>query len=89
MQNIDDAIKAGVACLVYPNALGTTTVALVNDSEWPAVQVAIEPVPEDRIIDVKTAIDVDAAVAQIHRKMTRTDEYVDWDEKMRNLGLES
>ena len=87
---IDQAIDAGFAVLIYPNQLNTVTVAFLDGEHWGAVQTEIDDLPEDQLIDVRRPV-TDAAVAegvaQVQRKINREEEYADWDEKMKRLGL--
>lgn len=92
MTNLNDAINDGFAVLIYPNQLGTATVAIIDEKIWGDVEAAIKELPDDQIVDVRlstTDENIAEGVGKVRRKMNREGEYVDWDEKMRNLGLES
>jgi len=89
MENkIDQAIKDGFAVIIYPNQLGTATIAFIDGEAWAGVQDEIDELPEDQIIDVQRPITDEKfaeGVAQVRRKINREGEYADWDERMRKL----
>jgi hypothetical protein len=87
---IEKTLTDGYAVVIYPNRLGTTTMVLVDDKDWVAVQNVIDNLPEERVIDITRPTGpeaVEAGVAQLGRKLRREGEYTDWDERMRQLGL--
>jgi hypothetical protein len=88
---IEQAIDDGFAVLIYPNSLGTATVAFLDGEHWGAVQSEIDDLPEDQIIDVRRPLTDAAAaegVAQVRLKINREGEYADWDARMQKLGLD-
>lgn len=88
---IQQALEDGFAVLMYPNELGTTTVALIDGEDWGEVQTAINELPDDQIVDVAQPCDDESlaeGVAQARRKLNREGEYANWDERMRELGLD-
>ena len=90
MSEIENAIAAGYAIIIYPNALGTATLALVDNEDWISVAAVMEALPDEQLIDVTRPTGpeaIEAGVARIGRKMRREGEYANWDEKMRALGL--
>lgn len=88
---IQPALADGFAVLVYTNELGTTTVALIDGEDWSEVQTTINELPDDQIVDfAQPCSDENLAegVAQARRKLNREGEYANWDERMRQLGLD-
>jgi hypothetical protein len=91
MTNIEKLLhEDGEALIVYPNGLGTVTLVRIKKDQWEPFQDFIEVIPEDQVIDIRlpaTPEAIDAGVATLGRKERREGEYVGWDEKMRNLGV--
>lgn len=90
MTDIEKAITAGYAIVIYPNTLGTATLALVDGEDWANVQLVMEDLPDERVVDVTrptTPQAIENGVARIGRKMRREGEYENWDVKMREFGL--
>lgn len=88
---IDQAIEDGFAVIIYPNQLGTATLAFIDGEAWSGVQDEIDDLPEDQIIDMHRPITAEKfaeGVAQVRRKINREGEYADWDERMRKLTQE-
>lgn len=88
---IQQALEDGFAVLMYTNELGTTTVALIDGEDWGAVQTEINELPDDQIVDVVKPCDDESlgeGVARARRKLNREGEYANWDERMRELGLD-
>lgn len=88
---IEQVIDDGFAIIIYPNNLGTATIAVLDGEHWGAVQSEIDDLPEDQLIDVcrpLTDDTVSEGVAKVRRKINREGEYADWDERMKNLGLD-
>ena len=78
------------ALIVFPNGLSTVTLVRIKADQWQAFQDVIDTLPDDQIIDTReplTAQALDDGIARLGRKARREGEYVDWDEKMKKLGL--
>lgn len=97
MENDIDITHDGLAFIVYPNRLGTVTVVAIKPDQWEPFQDFIDVIPEDQVVDVVPSLDerdkitpdvLRSAIAQVRRKIKREGEYVDWDERMKKLGLE-
>jgi hypothetical protein len=89
---IEKAIEDGFAVLIYPNQLGTATIAFIDSESWAGVEDEIDDLPEDQLTDVHLPADDEKfaeGVAQVRRKINREGEYADWDERMKKLGLDS
>jgi hypothetical protein len=89
---IEQTINDGFAVLIYPNALGTATIALIDGEDWGEVETAIAELPEDQIVDVHLPAEDEKfadGVAQVKRKIDREGEYADWDERIKKLGLDN
>ncbi len=90
MTDIEKALNDGYAIVVYPNALGTATLALVDGEDWANVQIVMEDLPDERVVDVTRPTGpeaIEAGVSRVGRKMRREGEYENWDEKMKEFGL--
>lgn len=97
MANENDVTKDGLAFILFPNRLGTMTVVAIKPDQWEPFQDFIEVIPEDQVIDITPPLDersvitpavLNAAIEKVQRKMKREGEYVDWDERMKKLGLD-
>lgn len=89
---IEKAIEDGFAVLIYPNQLGTATIAFIDGEDWAGVQDEIDDLPEDQLTDVHLPADDEKfaeGVAQVRRKINREGEYADWDERIKKLGLDN
>lgn len=97
MSNEAEITTDGLAFILFTNQLGTMTVVAIKPDQWEPFQDFIEVIPEDQVVDVvlpsrdgtKIAPDaVQDAIERVQRKMKREGEYVDWDERMKKLGLD-
>jgi hypothetical protein len=90
MFGIEKAINDGYAIVIYPNALGTATIALFDAEDWAHVQLVIDDLPDERVLDITRPTGpeaIEVGVARVGRKMRREGEYENWDEKMKEFGM--
>jgi len=90
MSDIDKMLEDGYAVILYPNRLGTATMAFIDGEDWTAVQAVIDDLPDEQVLDIRRPVapeSVNEGVARIGRKMRREGEYENWDEKMKSFGL--
>lgn len=79
------------ALIIFPNRLSTVTLVRIKADQWEPFQDFIDVIPEDQVLDIRgplTPQAVDDGVARLGRKARREGEYVDWDERMKKLGLD-
>lgn len=92
MNNIEQLIDVDrEALIVFPNGLSTVTLVRIKADQWQPFQDFIDVIPDDQIIDIKdplTPQTLDDGVAKLGRKARREGEYVGWDEKLKQLGLD-
>ena len=78
----------GMAVVVYPNKLNTTTIVALTEEDFAQIRALLESISDMRVVDVADKDFIDDGIMAVLDKFRERGRYSNWRERMAEIGVD-